>query len=197
MTQGPFPPRRLCCPPDRQYYGPLRFPPQPPDHFPVLPVIDPTSLPAARSGGALEGLPSCQDNPLTVPRPLRRRVHRRPLPDPRRLPWPSPPLKRLGTLSLPTQRARRYHDACSGFTTRCGPASRSTPLRRLRPHDRRRELRYQGPGRLPGPDSHRPAALTLRLGYGINLLSFLVPCARASGRTQRIPEGWDRGKPED
>ena len=38
------------------------------------------------------------------------------------------------------------------------------PLRR-RPLDRRREPRYRGPWRLPGPDSHRLAALNLTPGY--------------------------------
>ena len=48
--------------------------------------------------------------------------------------------------------------------SRCGPASRSAPLRR-RPLDRRRGLRYQGPWRLPGPDFHRLAVVSLSLGY--------------------------------
>src|SRR5215217_4684576 len=60
----------------------------------------------ARSDEAEEGLPSSQDNHLTVPRPLRRRVPRHPLPSPRCLPWPSPSRNRLG--SLLTAR-RRWH----------------------------------------------------------------------------------------
>lgn|SRR6187401_2362990 len=54
-------------------------------------------LPVTRSDGAEEGLPSSQDNHLTVPRPLRRWVPRHPLPNPRCLPWPSPSRNRLGT----------------------------------------------------------------------------------------------------
>jgi hypothetical protein len=38
------------------------------------------------------------------------------------------------------------------------------PLRRWH-LDQRREPRYQGPWRLPGPDFHRLAALSLTLGY--------------------------------
>ena len=61
----------------------------------------------------------------------------------------------------------------AGFASCCGPASCSPPLRdfvaplRRRPLYRRREPHYQGPWRLPGPDSHRLAALSLSLGYVI------------------------------
>ena len=57
------------------------------------------SLPATHRGGAEEDLPISEDNLLAVPSPLRRRAHRCPLPDPRHLPWPSPPHQRLGSLS--------------------------------------------------------------------------------------------------
>jgi hypothetical protein len=43
------------------------------------------------------------------------------------------------------------------------------PLRR-RALTRRREPRYRGPWRLPGPDLHRLAALNLSLGYVIGIL---------------------------
>lgn len=46
------------------------------------------------------------------------------------------------------------------------------PLRR-RDLSRRREPCYQGPWHLPGPDSHRLAAMSLSLGYVITN-SFLV-----------------------
>ncbi len=46
----------------------------------------------------------------------------------------------------------------------CGPASRSTSLR-PRPLNRTRRLRYRGPWRLPGPDSHRLAVESLRSAY--------------------------------
>src|SRR6266704_984067 len=48
------------------------------------------------------------------------------------------------------------------------------PLRR-RDLARRREPRYQGPWRLPGPDSHRLAAISLSLGYAVFLLSLWRP----------------------
>lgn len=56
------------------------------------------SLPVTRRGGAEEDLPISENNHLTVPSPLRRRVHQCPLPVPRHLPWPSPPHQQLGTL---------------------------------------------------------------------------------------------------
>ena len=56
------------------------------------------------------------------------------------------------------------------------------PLR-LRDLARRREPRYRGPWRVPGPDSHRLAVLSLSLGYTAE--PPFVPCARAAGRTLR------------
>src|SRR5215212_12185225 len=47
------------------------------------------------------------------------------------------------------------------------PAPHGGGLPPLRPRDlaRRRECCYRGPWRLPGPDSHRLAAVSLSLGY--------------------------------
>jgi hypothetical protein len=47
---------------------------------------------------------------------------------------------------------------------RCGPATWSAPLR-TPPLDDARGLPYRGPWRLPGPDSHRLAALSLATSY--------------------------------
>src|SRR5215212_7074806 len=54
---------------------------------------------------------------------------------------------------------------------RTGQLRRAPP----RPRDlaRRRGPRYRGPWRLPGPDSHRLAAVSLALGYTSLLLSSL------------------------
>ena len=121
------------------------------------------SLPATRRGGAEEDLPISEDNHLTVPSPLRRRVPRCPLPDPRHLPWPSPtrPAARLplgppyGGESMTTLvRPRSRGDLerlVPAARTRYGPVSCSTPLR-TRPLDHARGCPYRGPGRLPGPD---------------------------------------------
>ena len=56
-----------------------------------------------------------------------------------------------------------------------------------RPRDlaRGRGPRYRGPWRLPGPDSHRLAAVSLSLGYVVVLLLSMVLGARATGRTFR------------
>jgi len=56
------------------------------------------------------------------------------------------------------------HDDVAGFASCCGPASCFTPLRTPPLSDARR-LPYRGPWRLPGPDSHRLAALNLPIGY--------------------------------
>jgi hypothetical protein len=57
-----------------------------------------------------------------------------------------------------------FDDACSGFARAADRTVASAPLR-TRPLDHARGHRYQGPGRLPGPDSHRQVALNLSLGY--------------------------------
>ncbi len=55
-------------------------------------------LPEPRRLGATEGLSSSHDNPLTIPRPLRRRVLGHPLQALWCRPWPSPAKYRLGSL---------------------------------------------------------------------------------------------------
>ncbi len=119
MKQGPFPPRRLCCPPDHQYYDPLRLP------LGRLPLPGITGYRQARfpdtQSGAEEGLPSSQDNLLTVPRSLRRRVPQRPLQDQERLPWPSPIQNRFGSLSTaPTKRRSALRRCKLRFMLRTG-----------------------------------------------------------------------------
>ena len=71
-------------------------------------------------------------------------------------------------------------DDAADFASCCGPAIRSTPLR-PRPLNRTRRLHYQGPWRLPGPDSHRLAIESLRSLRHDN--SFAVKAQRAAGRT--------------
>jgi len=71
------------------YYNPIRLPL---DRL-ALPGVtgySRASLPVTRRGGAEEDLPISENNHLTVPRQLRRRVLRCPLPVPWHLPWPSP-----------------------------------------------------------------------------------------------------------
>jgi len=90
MKQGSFasggsvPSHAVIC-----YYDPNRLPL---GHL-ALPGVagySQASLPALRRDGAEEDLPISENNHLTVPSPLRRRVLRCPLPDLWHLPWPSP-----------------------------------------------------------------------------------------------------------
>jgi hypothetical protein len=174
MKCGPFAPGGLCCPADQHYYDPLRLPLGRPHHFPGSPVIGGASLPATpQTGGAETALPGSQDDHPHVQRPIRRRVPQRPLLDQERLPWPSPCANRLGSLSSPPL-GGSLDDACSGFTHVADRTVAPAPLR-TRPLDHARGLRYRGPRRLPGPDSHRQAALNLSLLRHVALLSPMAP----------------------
>src|SRR5215216_1844498 len=168
MKRGPFPTWPAF--PTSEYYDPLRLPLDHPGHFPGSPVIGRASLPATpQTGGAETALPSSQDDHPHVQRPIRRRVHQRPLLDQERLPWPSPSPDRLGSLYSRPQ-AGPLDDACSGFTHVADRAVAPAPLR-TRPLDHARGLHYRGPRHLPGPDSHRQAALNLSLLRHLVLLS--------------------------
>jgi hypothetical protein len=168
MKQGPFPPAGLCCP------RPSSGTTTPSDslvaacHFPTLAGYRQALLPEPRRLGATEGLSSSHDNLPTVPRPLRRRVLGHPLQAPRCRPWPSPSEYRLGSLLAAC--AVILNDA-AGFASCCGPVGcpprtgGGLPPPRHRDLARRRECCYRGPWRLPGPDSHRLAAVSLSLGY--------------------------------
>ena len=130
--------------------------------FPGSPVIDARRFPPHRSDGDETGLPSSQGDYPYVQRPIRRRVLRHPILDPRRLPWPSPCANRLGTL-YPAVADGSLDDAYSGFTHVADRTVASAPLR-TQPLDHAREHHYQGSRHLLGPDSHRQAALNLSLG---------------------------------
>jgi hypothetical protein len=184
MKQGPFPPAGLCCP------APSGGTTTPSDslvtacHFPVVAGYRQALLPEPRRLGATEGLSSSHDNLPTVPRPRRRRVPWHPLQAPRCRPWPSPSEYRLGSLLAAC--AVILNDA-AGFASCCGPVGcpprtgGGLPPPRHRDLARRRECCYRGPWRLPGPDSHRLAAVSLSLGYVVALLLSVVLGARATG----------------
>ena len=95
MKQGSFAPAKLCCLDHPHYYDPLGLPL---DYRPLhgSAAID-RCCSRPRRDGAEEGLPSSQDNLLTVPRPLRREVPPHPLQAPKCVPWPSPCSSRLGS----------------------------------------------------------------------------------------------------
>jgi hypothetical protein len=109
-----------------------------------------------------------------------------PAPGPRCRPWPSPRIYRLGFL-LASLREGSIDDAAS-FASCCGPASCPSPLRNGLPalqrpdFARRRQCCYWGPWRLPRPDFHRLAVVSLLLGY-VNVPPFNERGARAAGRT--------------
>lgn len=90
---------------------------------------------------------------------------------------------------LPLDRPRAVNiDDAAGFASCCGPVSCSTPLR-TSPLGDARGLPYRGPWRLPGPDFHRLAALSLAIDY---VMTFILSShgARSAGRTRtyvRIP----------
>jgi len=63
---------------------------------------------------------------------------------------------------FPAHRAGTFDDAYSGFT-RVADRTVASALLRTRPLDHARGHRYQGPRRLPGPDSHRQAIPNLSL----------------------------------
>ena len=172
MKRGPF--AMWPAFPTSDYYDPLRLPLGRPHHFPGSPVIGGASLPATpQTGGAETALPGSQDDRPHVQRPIRRRVPQRPLLDQRRFPWPSPWTNRLGS-PYPRLAADLSDDACSGFTCVADRAIDPAPLR-TRPLGHARGPHYRGPRRLPGPDSHRQAALNLSLLCHVVLLLLMAP----------------------
>ena len=190
MKCGPFAPGGLCCPADQHYYDPLRLPLGRPDHFPGSPVIGGHRFPHPAGDGAETALPSSQDDHPHVQRPIRRRVPQRPLLDPERFPWPSPLRDRLGSLSSRPQ-AGLSDDACSGFTH---VADRTVASPRFAPglSTTHGGHCYQGSRHLPGPDSHRQAALNLSLRYVMSIIpssqrrsSLGAPCSDRRNRAGR------------
>src|SRR5262249_25113914 len=75
--------------------SPLLRPPLTPSRLPAISRF--CLAPIPRRDGVEEGLPSSQDNHLTVPRPVRREVPPHPLQAPKCVPWPSPCSCRLGS----------------------------------------------------------------------------------------------------
>ena len=163
MKQGPFAPAGLCCPGDRHYYDPLRLPlGRPP--FPGIAGYRQgiaSRRPRRRGRGGspqFPGGPSARSTPTT----------------PEGSSAPAPGSRTPSVAFAVCESARHPLDPPLGglWLTTLARASllaadrtvASAPLR-TRPLDRARGHRYRGPGRLPGPDSHRLAALSLSLGY--------------------------------
>ena len=167
MKRGPFPMRPAF--PTPEYYDPLRLPLDRPPHFPGSPVIGGASLPADPAGWrGRDGSPEFPGRPSARSTPNTPEGSSAPAPGQERFPWPSPNTHRLGTLFLRPKTAVS-NDAYSGFTRVADRAVDPAPLR-TQPLDHARGLHYQGPRRLPGPDSHRQAALNLSLRYVISTI---------------------------
>jgi hypothetical protein len=155
--------------PTSEYYDPLRLPLGRPHHFPGSPVIGRASLPAAPQATGPRrlsrvprttirtfnaqyagGFISARSWTKSAFHGLRRRL--------------------TGSAPSPPPAGGPLDDACSGFTHVADRAVAPAPLR-TRPLGHARGLHYRGPRHLPGPDSHRQAALNLSLLRHVVLLS--------------------------
>src|SRR5215204_1363533 len=190
---GVLGPGGLCCPCRRRYYDPLRRP----GGRPSLPVVSVIGGPASRAPQARG-----HRGPLQFPR--HPSDHSTP-PTPEGS-WAPAPGSLVPSMAFATgiQARLPLGPLARGFLTTlqaslhaadrpvARPVSRGgLPPPRPRALARRRECCYRGPWRLPGPDSHRLAAVSLSLGYVVVLLLSVVLSARATGRTFRRNRGPD------
>jgi hypothetical protein len=179
MKYGPFP--MWPAFPTSEYYDPLRLPLDHPMPLPGFAGYRPGIASHHPAGGGAEtALPSSQDDHSHVQRPYTPEGFSA-------RPWTrsaSHGLRRARTGSAPTMtrpKAGPLNDACSGFTHVADRTIDPAPLR-TRPLDHARGLHYRGPRRLPGPDSHRQAALNLSPLRHVDLPFFMAP--RQSRRTR-------------
>ena len=167
MKQGPFARAGLCCPDRHHYYDPLRLPL---DHLPLPASGYRQACFPGPQPGAEEGLSSSQDNLLTIPRPLTPEGSSASAPGPKtpsvafahrqraRLPLVPHTTRRCAMTTLQAS----LHAADWPVATPSTGCCRSASTSRSRPIS---GASYRAPWRLPGPDSHRLAALSLSLGY--------------------------------
>lgn len=168
MKQGPFAPSGFCCPADHHYYDPLRLPLDNPP-FPGSAGYRRATLPGPQTrgrGGSLQfpGQPSDHSTPLTPGGSSTT------APGPRSSSVAFAKQAQARLLLDPPQAERGLNDDAAGFTSCCGLVgctppegachSTSTPPFRATPG-----VSYRGPWRLPGPDLHRLAVLSLTTGY--------------------------------
>ena len=160
--------------PTSEYYDPLRLPLGRPPHFPGSPVIGGASLPAApQTGRGRDGSPGFPGRPSARSTPNTPGGSSAPAPGPRALSMAFA-VNEPARLPLSPAHAGLSVDACSGFTCVADRAVDPAPLR-TRPLDHARGHRYRGPRRLPGPDSHRQAALNLSLLRHVVLPFLMAP----------------------
>jgi len=179
MKYGPFP--MWPAFPTSEYYDPLRLPLDHPCHFPGSPVIGRASLPSPRRRRGQDGSPEFPGRPFARSTPLYaggflsarswNKSAFRGLRPARTGSAPSRPARRRASLTTLHQ----------GFT-RVADRTIDPALLRTRPLDHARGHHYRGPRRLPGPDSHRQAALNLSPLRHVDLPFFMVP--RQSRRTR-------------
>jgi hypothetical protein len=160
--------------PTSEYYDPLRLPLGRPLHFPGSPVIGGASLPAAPQATGprrLSRVPRATIRTFNAQYAGRFFSARS---------WTKSAFRglrrgRTGSApSSPRLAAGLSDDACSGFTCVADRAVDPAPLR-TRPLSHARGLHYQGPRHLPGPDSHRQAALNLSLLRHADLHFLMAP----------------------
>jgi hypothetical protein len=179
MKYGPFP--MWPALPTSEYYDPLRLPLDHPMPLPGFAGYRPgiaSLAPQATGPRRLSRVP--RTTVRTFNAPIRRRVPQRPLLEQERFPWPSPCADRLGSL-LTRPKTGPLNDAYQSFTRVADRTIDPAPLR-TRPLDHARGHHYRGPRRLPGPDSHRQAALNLSPLRHVDLPFFMAP--RQSRRTR-------------
>jgi hypothetical protein len=193
MKCGPFAPGGLCCPADQHYYDPLRLPLGRPHHFPGSPVIGGASLPAAPQATGPRRLSRV---PRTTIRTFNAQYAGGFL---SARSWTKDAFRglrrgRTGSAPpIPRHTAGLSDDAYSGFTCVADRTVDPAPLR-TRPLGHARGLHYQGPRRLPGPDSHRQAAPNLSLLRHVDLPFLMAPeqSRRTRPTQKRDPPGTSR-----
>jgi hypothetical protein len=130
---------------------------RPPGHFPGSPVIGGHRFPPPAAAGPRRLSPV----PRTTFRPFNAHYAGGSIGARSRFQGAFRGLRRSRIGSAPSL---SLDDACSGFA-RAADQTVASASHRTQPLGRARGPRYRGPGRLPGPDSHRLAALSLSLGY--------------------------------
>lgn len=175
MKQGPFSPSGLCRPADRHYYDPLRLPLGNPP-FPGSAGYRQATLPGPQYPGPRRLSPV----PRTTFRPFHAPYAGKFFDDRSRSEIVFRGLRQTSTGSAPPWPARGRglnHDA-AGFTSCCGLVGCTPPRGACHststsPFRATPGVSYRGPWRLPGPDFHRLAILSLSSGYIVHIPSEL------------------------
>ena len=183
MKYGPFPMQPAF--PTPEYYDPLRPPLDHPSHFPGSPVIGQASLPTTpQTGRGQDGSPGFPRRPFARSTPTTPEGSSTPAPRTRTPSMAFAVIEPARHPLFPRPKTGPLDDAYSGFTHVADRAVAPAPLR-TRPLDHARGHRYQGPRRLPGPDSHRQAIVNLSLLRHVALLFLMAPEQSRRTRSKR------------